>query len=191
MQRMRGLLESHVLEERVDGSEARIPRASTVFANAFQVVEEKTNKGRIEVLDAELGGHFAESFFGKMQKQAEAIAISRDGMGARLALAEQAVSKEGLKKRGKVGRNHGCTSPLDQPVGRQLKKFGHGFEVPIGIVHVDVPQIGGQLGEFPFHIEPGAIPVDQGAGGKSMSHVMQPGTATMTLGRYAEADLLG
>ena len=64
----------------------------------------------VEVLDAELGRHFTESFFGKMQKQAEAIAISRDGMGARLALAEQAVSKEGLKKRGKVGSNHGCTS---------------------------------------------------------------------------------
>jgi hypothetical protein len=110
MQRMSGLLESHVLEERVDGSEARVARAGTVFANAFQVVEEKTNKGRIEVLDAELGRHFTESFFGKMQKQAEAIAISRDGMGARLALAEQAVSKEGLKKRGKVGSNHGCTS---------------------------------------------------------------------------------
>jgi hypothetical protein len=74
------------------------------------MVEKKTNKGRIEIFDLELGGHFTESFFGKMQKQAEAIAIPRDGMGARLALAEQAVSKEGLKQRGKVGRNHGCTS---------------------------------------------------------------------------------
>jgi hypothetical protein len=108
---MRGLLESHVLKERVDGSEARVACASTVFANAFQMVQEKTNKGCIEVLDAKLGGHFAESIFGKMQKQAEAIAISRDGMGARLALAEQAVSKERLKQRGKVGSNHGCTSP--------------------------------------------------------------------------------
>ena len=56
---------------------------------------------------------------------------------------------------------------------------------------MDVPQIGGQLGEFSFNIEPGAIPVDQGAGGKSVSHVMQPGTAAVTLGGCAEADLLG
>jgi hypothetical protein len=34
------------------------------------VFEEKANKGRIEIFDAELGGHFAESFFGKVQKQA-------------------------------------------------------------------------------------------------------------------------
>ena len=78
----------------MDSSEARISRARTVLANAFQVVEEKTNKGCIQILDAKLGGHFAESFFGKMQKQAEAIAVPRDGMGARLALAEQAVRKE-------------------------------------------------------------------------------------------------
>ena len=110
MQRLRGLLESQVLEERVDGSEARIARARTVFANAFQVVEEKTNKGRIEILDAELGGHFAESFFGKMQKQAEAIAISRYRMGARLELAKQAIGKEGLKEGWKVSRSQGRTS---------------------------------------------------------------------------------
>jgi hypothetical protein len=59
--------------------------------------------------------------------------------------------------------------PRDQPVGSQLKEFGHGFQVPKGIARVDVPQIGGQLGEFSFDIEPGAIPADQGAGGKSVT----------------------
>ena len=175
----------------MDGSEPGIPGTSAVFASAFQVIEEETNEGRVEILDPELGGHFAESFFGKLQKQAEAIAISRDRMRARLPLAKQAIGKEGLKKRGKAGGNHGCTSRCDQPVGSQLKKFGHGFQVPIGIVHVDVPQVGGQLGEFSFDIEPGAIPVDQGADGKSVSHVMQPWTAAVTLGRCAEAELLG
>ena len=83
--------------------------------------------------------------------------------------------------------------PPDQLVGSQLKEFRHRFQVPIGVVHMGVPQIGGQLGEFSFDIEPGAIPVDQGAGGKSVSQVMQPWTAAMSLGlnRYAEAQLLG
>jgi hypothetical protein len=94
----------------VDSSEARIPGASAVFADTFQVVEEKANKGGIEILDAELGGHFAESFFGKMQEQAEAVAISRYRMWTRLPLAKQAISKEGLKKGGKVSGNHGRTS---------------------------------------------------------------------------------
>ena len=78
----------------MDGAEARIPCPSAVLANAFEVVEEKTNKGRIEILDQKLGGHFAESFFGKMQKQAEAITISRNGMRARLPLAQQAFGKK-------------------------------------------------------------------------------------------------
>jgi hypothetical protein len=94
----------------VDSSETRISRARTVLANAFQVVEEKTNKGCIQILDAKLGGHFAESFFGKMQKQAEAIAISRYRMWARLELAKQAIGKEGVKEGGKVSRSHGRTS---------------------------------------------------------------------------------
>ena len=78
--------------------------------------------------------------------------------------------------------------PRDQPVGSQLKEFGHGFQIPIGIVHMDVPQIGGQLGEFSFDIEPGAIPVDQGAGGKSVA--LMPISALATACRipdYAES----
>src|SRR6266567_6519643 len=50
--------------------------------------------------------------------------------------------------------------PLDQPVGSQLKEFRHGFQVPISVVDVDVPEVSGQLGELSFDIEPGAIPVD-------------------------------
>jgi hypothetical protein len=53
-----------------------------------------------------LGGHFAESFLGKLQKQAEAIAISRDGVRTRLPLTQQTIGKEGLKKEGEIGGNH-------------------------------------------------------------------------------------
>jgi len=52
--------------------------------------------------------------------------------------------------------------PPHQPVSSQLKEFGNGLEIPISVVYVDVPQVGGQLGEFPFDVEPGAIPVDGG-----------------------------
>ncbi|HET7438667.1 MAG TPA: hypothetical protein VFJ56_04160 [Nitrospira sp.] len=94
----------------MDSSQAGVSGASAVFASALEVIEEQANEGRIEVFDPELAGHFAESFFSKLQKQAEAIAISRDGVRARLPLAEQAIGKEGLKKRGEAGGNHGCTS---------------------------------------------------------------------------------
>ena len=75
----------------MDGSEARVACASAVLAHAFQVVKEDTNKGGIKILNAKLGRHFAVSLFGKMENQAETIAISRDCMRARLPLAEEAI----------------------------------------------------------------------------------------------------
>jgi len=53
---------------------------------------------------------FAKSFLGKLQKQAKAIAESRDGVRARFPLAKQAIGKEGLEKRWKAGGNHSRTS---------------------------------------------------------------------------------
>ena len=44
MQGMGGLFQSHVSEERVDGPQPGVPRASTVFASGFQVIEEETNE---------------------------------------------------------------------------------------------------------------------------------------------------
>jgi len=110
MQRVCRLLESYVLEERVDGSQARIPRASAVLASAFQVLEEKTKKGCVEIFDQDFRRYFAKPLFCKMQKQAEAIAISRYGVRARSPLVKQAISKERLKERGKLGGDHGCVS---------------------------------------------------------------------------------
>jgi hypothetical protein len=48
--------------------------------------KKKTNERCIEIFNAKFGGHFAESFFSKVQKQAKAIAISRDGVWTRLPL---------------------------------------------------------------------------------------------------------
>ena len=94
----------------MDGSQSDISGTSAVFASAFQVIEKEANEGRVEILDPELGRHFVESFFGKLQKQAETIAISRDGMRTRLPLAKQAIGEESLEKRGKTGGSHGCIS---------------------------------------------------------------------------------
>jgi hypothetical protein len=110
MQGVRGLFQSHVAEERVDGSQANVPRASAVFASVFQVGEEETNEGSIEVVDAELGGGFVEPFLGELQKQAKAIAIAGDGMWARLPLAKQPISEERLEEGRKGGGHHNSTS---------------------------------------------------------------------------------
>jgi hypothetical protein len=94
MQGIRGLFQSYVPEERVDRAQPDIPGASTVFASALQVIEEKTNKESIEVFDTKLGWALVEPFFRKLQKQAEGIAVSRDGIRARLPLAKQTIGEE-------------------------------------------------------------------------------------------------
>jgi hypothetical protein len=94
----------------MDGSQANVPRASTVFAGALQVIKKETNEGGIEIFNPELGGTFVQSLLGKLQQQAETVAISRDGMRARFPLAKQTISEEGLKERRKAGGSHSCTS---------------------------------------------------------------------------------
>jgi len=71
----------------------------------LQVIAEETNEWCIEVFDPDLGGRFAEPFFGKLQKQTEAVAISGNGKRARLSLAKQAIGEKRLKKRRKAGGN--------------------------------------------------------------------------------------
>jgi hypothetical protein len=57
------------------------------------MVQEETDQWCIQIFDLELRGDFAESFFGELQKQAKAIAISRDGVRAHCPLAKQAIGK--------------------------------------------------------------------------------------------------
>ena len=51
-------------------------------------------------------------------------------------------------------------------------------------------EIGGQLGQFSLHIKSGAIPMDQGACGKSVAHIMEPRTTAMAFRPGAQAELL-
>jgi cytolysin (calcineurin-like family phosphatase) len=78
-----------------------------------------------------------------------------------------------------------------QAVCSQLKQLRHRFQVPVGFVHVHMPEIGCQLGEFPFDIEPRSVPMDQRARGKSVAHIMEPWTTAMAFRDGTEAKLLG
>jgi hypothetical protein len=47
-----------------------------------------------------------------------------------------------------------------------------------------------KLWEFSFHVESLSIPPDQRTSGKSMTHVMEPGTTAMAFCRATETELL-
>ena len=41
-----------------------------------------------------------------------------------------------------------------QPACRQLQQLRNGLDVPVRLVHVDMPEVGGQFGNFPFDVDP-------------------------------------
>jgi hypothetical protein len=98
MQGVGRFLQSDILEEGVDCGQPRIPSASGVLSDLFQVFQESAKKRWIEVFDRQIRWHFSESVFGELQKQAEGIPISCYGVRARLPLPKEPICKEGLKK---------------------------------------------------------------------------------------------
>ena len=78
----------------------------------------------------------------------------------------------------------------DEPLACQLKQFGHGLQIPVGLVDVDMSEIGGKFGKFAFDIESRAVPVDQRSDSKSMAHIQQTRAAAMPRGLWADSQLL-
>src|SRR3984957_18234214 len=79
---------------------------------------------------------------------------------------------------------------VQKTIRGQLKEFRHRLQVPIRFIDMDVPEVGGQLREFSFHVESLSIPPDQRTSGKSVTHVREPGTTAMALCRATETELL-
>ena len=68
-----------------------------------------------------------------------------------------------------------------------LHQLWTGRQIPVGIPHIGVAEIGGQGGQQPFDIFAGAIPVEQRLNGESMSEIMD--TRPIALARLSESDL--
>ena len=79
-QRMGGLLQGDILKERMDCGEPGIARARAVAPFLFEVIEELTDEGRIEILEPETRGRRAELFCGITQKKTKGITVSGDGV---------------------------------------------------------------------------------------------------------------
>src|SRR5262245_50124132 len=78
-----------------------------------------------------------------------------------------------------------------QPACRQFQQLRDGLEVPVRLVHMHVPEVGGQLGDLPFDVGARSIPPEEGTDGKAMPHVVEPGAAAVAAvrRRRAQADL--
>src|SRR3954452_9511352 len=78
-----------------------------------------------------------------------------------------------------------------QPACRQFQQLRDGLEVPVSLVRMQVPEVGGQLGDLPLDIDARSIPLEEGADGEAMPHVVEPGAAAVTTvcRRRTQADL--
>ena len=79
---------------------------------------------------------------------------------------------------------------VQQTIRGELKEFRHRLQVPISFIDMDVSEVGGQLWEVSFQVESLSIPLDQCESGKSVTHVMEPGTTSMALCHATETELL-
>jgi hypothetical protein len=109
-QRMRWLLESDVLKERMNRRQADVASASAVLSAILEVVEEITDKTHVQIFEREVRWRFAQPFFCEMQEQAEGVTIPRYGVRTRPPLPNQAICKERLKKRRKAVGGHDRSS---------------------------------------------------------------------------------
>lgn len=95
--------------ERMDRCEPRVTRARTVVAVVFEVVEERPDQRRVEVVEIELERLFAGLLAREGQEQPECVAICSDRLRAGVALRDQTIGEPCLQCRGECG--HHSTSP--------------------------------------------------------------------------------
>jgi hypothetical protein len=98
--------EGDIAEEGVERREAGVAAASGISALSLEVIEELAEECGVEIGEHEAGGSPAELFNGKAQEQSEGVAVGGHSVRARPPLREQAVGKESLQERGKVGGTH-------------------------------------------------------------------------------------
>src|SRR5207248_7786483 len=96
------LLEPEVVEEGMDGRQARVPAPGAVAAGFLKVIEEVADEGRVQILEGQLRRGLPQSLLGESQEQAESVPVSRDGVRAGPTLPQETVGEEGLHQTGEV-----------------------------------------------------------------------------------------
>src|SRR5271163_946192 len=93
-----------------DRGKAGIAAAGAVATTGFDMGEEVTHQGGIQILDVQLSRRPANLFACEVQQQAESITIARNCVRARLHLVAQSVREELLDEGRQSCSRHGRTS---------------------------------------------------------------------------------
>ncbi len=97
------MVQGEIAEQRVDRGEPVVAGRGAVAPVAFQVVQEGTDQGCVQIIDGQLAGREAGALGGERQQQPEGGAIGRDRVRARGALGDQPLGEVGLQRRREAG----------------------------------------------------------------------------------------
>ena len=99
-------------DEGADGGQTRIAGLNAVASILFEVIEERQDDGRIEVVERERVGLPLAVLIEKGEQQTEGVAIGVDGLGADGPLLHEMVGEERTEQRAEPdGGDHGATFP--------------------------------------------------------------------------------
>jgi hypothetical protein len=84
----------------VDGGETDVPAACAAAPLVFEMVQEGSKKGSVEVGEHDLRGRLPQFLPGISQQQAETIPVAGQGVRAGLALPDESIREECLQENG-------------------------------------------------------------------------------------------
>ncbi len=87
------------MKQRADRGQAGVAGADAVVALVLEMVEERANQRRVEIVEVELAGLLAGLLLSESEKQTQRVAVGRDRVRARVALPGQPVGEERLWRR--------------------------------------------------------------------------------------------
>ena len=120
------------------------------------------------------------------QQQPEGVTVGGDGVGAGAALAGQPVGEERLQSRRECGHGR-APKRLSRRAAANSISSGSSGQVPVGARRVDMSEVGGQDRHPALDLDPGSMPLDQGADSETVPQIMD----TWPDRRRAQADVGG
>jgi hypothetical protein len=94
-----GVAQRGVAKQRADRRQARVAGADRVAALVFEVIQERADQRRLEVVDVESAGRLDGVLRGECQQQPDRVAVRCDRVRAGVLLAGQPVGEKGLQRR--------------------------------------------------------------------------------------------
>src|SRR3989442_5220154 len=61
----------------------------------------------------------------------------------------------------------------DDTAARELQQLRYGRDVPVGVLHLDVAEVGRELRQLPLDVRPAAVPVEEGLGGEPVAQIVK------------------